>query len=175
LKTLIALVLALLAAGASAQTTDPSEANDGDFGAKLVITDDAASFYSQWQQPRTPQIFSTKQITRARPIEAVIIFHDCVPAADGNCNVTVHFEMTAPNGQPYPGSLDTVAWKHPPPPGHALIPSEATMGFILEPKDQLGRYIIRATLTDTVAGKTLSLVESVTAVEEASPRPTPRN
>jgi hypothetical protein len=173
LKIIVSLVLALFAGAASAQGSVASEAHDGDFGAKLVVTDDADSFYSQWQQPGTPQIVTTERITRGRPVEAVIIFHDCMPAADGDCRVDVHFQMTGPDGKPYDVPLDASAWKHAPPPDHALIPSEATMKFILEPQDQLGRYVITATLSDTISGKKLRLLETVTAVEEAPPIPTP--
>jgi hypothetical protein len=43
------------------------------------------------------------------------------------------------------------------------------MGFRLEPKDKLGRYAIIATLTDTVAGKSIRLVEFLTAVDDLPP------
>jgi hypothetical protein len=43
------------------------------------------------------------------------------------------------------------------------------MGFRLEPTDRLGRYAIFATLTDTVAGKSVRLVQFVTAVDDLPP------
>ena len=49
------------------------------------------------------------------------------------------------------------------------MPSEAALGFKLDPLDKLGRYQIVATLTDQVAGKKLILRETLTAVEDVSP------
>ena len=47
------------------------------------------------------------------------------------------------------------------------------MRFILEPKDALGRYVIQATLTDRIAGKSLQLTETLDAVEETPPTAAP--
>ena len=112
MKMPFALVLTLSASAATGQPADLSEARDGNLGAKIVITDDVESVFSGYSQPDTWKIFSTDRITRARPIDAVIIFHDCMAGPDGNCNVTVHFEMTAPNGRLYQHAIDSVAWKH---------------------------------------------------------------
>lgn len=173
MKRLLGLVLGLVATAGFAQTSDPSAAQDGDFGARLLISDDPESFWAQWAKPGVPQMSTTSRIARERPVETIIVFHDCVPAADGNCNVTVHFEITGPDGHAYDKPQDAVAWKHPPAPGHNLLASEASFGFRLEPKDKLGRYVINATLTDKVSGKSLSLREMVTAVSSlSSPPPT---
>ena len=171
MKKLLGLALGLIATASFAQTSDPSAAQDGDFGAKLLVSDDPESFWAQWAQPGVPQISTTDQIALGRPVEAIILFHDCAPAPDGNCNVTVHFEITGPDGQPYDKPHNAVAWEHPPAPGHHLLASEASFGFRLEPKDKLGRYLFNATLTDKVSGKSLSLREMVTAVSSLSSRP----
>jgi hypothetical protein len=168
----MALALALLASAAFAQASDPSEARDGDFGAKLLVTDDPESFWAQWAQPGTPQLSTTSRIARGQVVEAVIVFYHCKPAVDGNCNIMVHYEMVRPDGRPYQKPLDAIAWHHPPAGGANLMASEAGLGFKLDPPDKLGTYIISATLIDTVSGKSLRLKQTITAVDEVpSARP----
>ena len=58
----------------------------------------------------------------------------------------------------------TPAWTGLPPPGYNLQASLASFGFELEPTDKLGAYRMIARLTDEVAGKTLTVSETVTAV-----------
>jgi hypothetical protein len=123
-------------------------------------------------QPGTPVVRTTDRITRGHPVETVIVFSDCQAAPDGNCNVSVHYEMNRPDGSPYEKPLRGIAWNHPPLPGHALMPSEVSMGFRLDPPDKLGRYVITATLKDNVSGKELSLRQAIFAVEEM-PQPQP--
>jgi len=171
MRNAVWLLAAIAASAASAQALDQSEARDGDFGAKLLITNDPEDFWRQWMRPETPNLRTTDRITRGQVVETVIVFHDCVPAADGNCNVTVHFDMIRPDGKPYQKPLDGQAWVHPPAPNHNLMPSEGALGFKLDPPDLLGDYQIIATLTDRVSGKTLKLRETVRAVEGPPPPP----
>jgi hypothetical protein len=61
------------------------------------------------------------------------------------------------------------AWKlndrsGPPAPAYNLQLAESSLGFILEPHDPLGTYTLKATVTDNVAGTTLSVQQAVTAV-----------
>jgi hypothetical protein len=168
-KKFAAFVFALAATGAIAQTADRSEAQNGDFGAKLLVTPDPDEFWREWEKPDTPHVTTTSRISRAQPVTAMIIFHDCRPGTDGHCNLTVRFEMAGPDGHPYDTAHDAIAWHGPPPPNHNLQASAASMGFRLEPTDRLGRYAIFATLTDTVAGKSVRLVEFVTAVDDLPP------
>jgi hypothetical protein len=168
-KKFAAIVFVLAGTAAIAQTADRSEAQNGDFGAKLLLTPDPDEFWREWEKPDTPHVTTTSRVTRAQPVTAIILFHDCRPGTDGQCNLTVRFEMTGPDGRPYDTAHDAIAWKGPPAPQHTLQASEAWMGFRLEPKDKLGRYAIIATLTDTVAGKSIRLVEFLTAVDDLPP------
>ena len=160
------LAAGFLASVALAQTPDASEATNGDFGAKLLVTDDLQGFWTAWDQPDNPHVMTTSQITRKKPVYAVIVFHDCKAGADGKCDLSVKFEMTGPDGRPYGDSHEGVAWNGSPAPNHNLQASPASMGFILDPQDRLGRYTIIVTLTDKIAGKSLHLNDVVTAVDE---------
>jgi hypothetical protein len=167
------LVLALAAAGAAAQEPDTSQVQVGDFGAKLLVTDDLQGFWTAWDRPENPEVTTTSRITRAKPIFAIVIFHDCKPAADGNCDLSLKFEMRGPDGRPYGEPHDSSPWKGPRPPNHNIQALPSTMGFILEQQDKLGGYSIMATLTDNVAGKSVRVSDVVTAVDDASAaRPT---
>src|SRR3982751_4105175 len=166
-------LLYLLSTPALAQTADPSEARNGDFGAKLLITDDLQGFWTAWDRPENPEVTTTSRITRAKPVFAIVIFHDCKPAADGKCDLSLKFEMRGPDGRPYGEPHGSSPWKGPLPPNHNIQALPATMGFILEQQDKLGGYSIMATLTDNVAGKSVRVSDVVTAVDDASAaRPT---
>jgi len=152
---------------ASGQTPDPSEGRDADFGAKLLIIDDLNGFWTEWEKPDNPSVTTTSKITRAHPVYAIIVFHDCQAGADGKCKVTVRFGMTGPDGKPYGAEPhDGLAWAGAPAPNHNIQASNASLGFILEPQDKLGRYEIWATLKDEVSGRSVTLREDVMAEAE---------
>jgi hypothetical protein len=161
--------LLALVAPASAQQTDPSEARNGSFGGKLLITDDLEGFWKQWEQPDTPQIATTSKVTLAKPVYGMILFYGCRAAATGKCKVTAHFEIIAPDGRPYDKPATGEAWSGPPAADHALQASLASFGFRLEPKDQLGRYRMKVVLTDDVAGRSLYLSDYIVAEPVSSP------
>jgi hypothetical protein len=158
--------LAMSGSVASAQAPDLSEARDGDFGAKLMITDDPAQFWADWVKPDAPHVSTTNHVARSQVVETIIVFHDCTAGLDGNCNVVVRYEMIGPDGRAYSAPREGIAWKRPPAPGHNLLPAEVTMGFRLDPWDKLGRYVIIATLTDKLSGKVLRLRDELIAVEK---------
>jgi len=166
-------LLCLLSTPVLAQTTDPSEASNGDFGAKLLTTDDPDGFWREWNQPENPTVSTTSRVTQARPVYAIIVFHDCRAGADGKCKVTAHFDITDPDGKPYDEPRSATAWSEAPAPNHNLQASLASIGFRLEPQDKLGRYEIKATLTDEVAGRRLTLRQSVSAEAEQAGGPAP--
>lgn len=162
-------IAAMLATGAQAQSgADRSEARDGEFGGKMLITDDPEGFWREWEQPDTPTVTTTSRVTLSRPAHAVIVFHDCTAGSNGKCDVVVRFEIRKPDGKLYDKPLDGKAWSEAPAPGHNLLASLATFGFQLEPQDPLGRYQISATLTDRVAGKSISLSQEVIAEKDSS-------
>ena len=85
------LLLAMFGTTATAQPADPSQAQYGGFGAKLLIVADTDAFWKEWEKPDTPHIVTTSTVTIKQPAHGMIVFHGCRAASDGNCNVTVQF------------------------------------------------------------------------------------
>jgi hypothetical protein len=143
---------------------DPSRAAKGSFAAMMIVTPDADAFVAEWLKPDPPHVATTGRIARDRPIHAMLILAGCRAGADGNCRVAVEFSMKRPDGGPYGEAHRTVAFSGPPAPEGNLQLSEASLGFILDPPDPLGRYTILATVTDEIAGVAIKVEQVVEAV-----------
>jgi hypothetical protein len=141
------------------------------FAAILFVTRDMDKLVAEWAKPATPHIDMTSEIVRGEVVYGALVLAGCRAAADGNCNVSVTFSMAAPNGAPY-GKVHTAeAWRRPPAAGSNFLLSVASLGFSLDPPDPLGRYLLRATVKDEVAGTELHLEQAVEAVAAHKPPP----
>jgi hypothetical protein len=149
---------------------DPSRAAKGGFAAMMLVTPDAEAFFAEWQKPEPPSIATTERITRDRPIFAILLVAGCRAGPDGNCRVSAEFRMKRPDGAPYGEVHRGIALDGPPAPGRNLQLARGTLGFKLDPPDPLGRYTITATVTDEIAGKSLTVEEQVQAVEASKKR-----
>ena len=149
---------------------DPSRAAKGPFAAMMIVTPDADAFVAEWLKPENPTVATTGRIARDRPIHAMLVIAGCKAGPDGNCRVGVEFRMMRPDGAPYGEVRRAPALTGPPAPERNLQLSQASLGFILDPPDPLGRYTIVATLTDEVAGRSLTVRQVVEAVEAAAKR-----
>lgn len=158
----IALPALLLAAPAGGRAAGPS-AQQGGFGAMLLMTADAATFRRAWAGPQPPKLNATTNATRGRPVYAMVIFSGCRAAADGKCRVTAQFSVTKPDGRPYRPSAETKLWGGPPAPARRMQLAESSVGLKLEPKDPPGAYRVRALVTDHVAGISVPVEQAVTA------------
>lgn len=176
----VLLVLALLIVGApvAAQehgssgwklngkdaTPDTSQAMQGGFGALMLVTPDYEAFLKAWAGSSPPSLPTTDQVTREKPVHVMLLFSGCRAGRDGNCNVTAQFGITAPNGSPYGEVMAGRVWNGPPAPAYNLQLAESGIGFALEREDPLGTYIFKAAVTDNVAGTTLTLEKTVSAL-----------
>ena len=159
-----AAFLLAMAAQAPTPTIDPSEGANGDLRGKMMIVPDVDAFWTVWEKPEPPRIDTADTIRPGGKVTAMLVFAICKAAADGKCNVSIHFSMIGPDGVAYGTAASGKAWTEAPAPGHNLLASLSAMTFELEPKDKLGTYRMIAKLTDEVAGKTLTVSQTVTAV-----------
>lgn len=141
--------------------------SDGDFGAMLVFTDKPDALFAAWEKPGPAvRMSETPDAVRGVPIVAVIFFAGCAADAHGHCQTTVHFTAQGPDGKPYGQPLNGELWADKPPPDKEQMQlSAGNMAIVIEPKDPLGEYKVKAEITDTVTKKTMSLERSFTAVE----------
>ena len=144
---------------------DASLASKNGLGLQMMITADYDGFWKAWEGPTPPHLSVTDRVERGRPVNAMLIFSGCKAGADGNCNVTALYNITAPDGTPYGEPQSAIVWRLLPAPGYNLQLSEGSIGMVVEPGEQLGRYVLKATVTDHVAGTVLTVEAPVEVVE----------
>jgi hypothetical protein len=143
-----------------------SKSDDG-FGARLILTDKPEELYATWQKQGAAVLFSeTGRATRGLPLVAVIFFTGCAQDERGLCESTVRFTAFSPDGKPYGHPQGGDLWVRKRPPAKDGIQlGDANMGIVIEPKDPLGDYKVRAEIQDRIGKKTLVLERSFTAAE----------
>jgi hypothetical protein len=146
-----------------APANDPNVASSGQFGVIQLATDDYQKLLRDWAQPDAAAHVST--VTTAKrntPVYAFIIFRGCKADPSGACNVTVDYDAFRPDGGLYDhvGRAEVWVGKPAPPPTNIQL-SAGGLGLLIENKDPLGVYTIRATVTDNVAGITLKTEQKI--------------
>jgi hypothetical protein len=134
----------------------------------LLLTDEPQQFMADWESPpeHRPKMKTVDRVPRNGVVAAFVLFTGCRPV-DGVCSSSVDFAVYRPDGSLYSEEKGGELWrgKSPPPTNHVQL-SVANLGLKIEPQDPLGRYKIRATVRDDVAGTVLELVTEVEAVAE---------
>jgi hypothetical protein len=142
---------------------------DGDFGAQLGLTADPNGLFDAWNKPGP--IFAhteTDSAPRGSMIMAFVIFTGCTKNARGVCEVTVHFQAYIPDGKPWSDPQDGELWVgKPPPPADSFELGITNVGVIVEEKDPLGVYKVKAEIRDKVAGRKMILERTFTAIPVA--------
>ncbi|SNS10796.1 hypothetical protein SAMN06295912_101380 [Sphingomonas laterariae] len=165
LPAVLPVVLAPTLIAAAAPVSD--FARKEGFAVQQIITADAAQLLRDWQAPdRATQSPTIERIGREQVVDSFIVFTGCKGDAIHRCNVTVDFTLIGPAGQIFAEhSNAVVAVGKAPPGGGALQLSEESLGIFIEPDDPAGDYVVRAVVTDHVAGIILSTERKLTVVE----------
>jgi len=98
------------------------------------------------------KLTSTSSAIRNKPIFAAFVFTGCKAKADGQCDLVADFTVTDPDGKQYAEHRDAAVWPRAPLAKGVLMRSDALLGMRVEPGEPLGRYMVRITLHDRVAG-----------------------
>lgn len=139
----------------------------GGFGAQLVLTDKPDELFAAWEKPGLAVLYTeTASAKRGLPLVAVIFFAGCAPDGKGMCQASVRFSAYGPDGKPYGDPQDGELWFGKPPPEKGQMQlSIGNMGIVIEPRDPLGVYKVKAEILDKVAKKTMVLERTFAAVE----------
>ena len=159
---MIAPFLLLAAAIGTAPLSDFAS-RDG-FAVQQIVTDDASRLLRDWAQPdQATQSPSVDRIAREHVVDSFVVFKGCRPNPDEECNVTADFQLIGPQGQVYARHRDAALWvgKAAPAEGSLTI-SDSSLGIVIEPEDPAGIYVVRADVTDHVAGITLRTEKRLT-------------
>ncbi len=137
------------------------------FNAEMIFVENERALFAGWLAPAASVNVSTINTTViGKGISAFIIFGGCKPDSSGNCNVTMQFRVVRPDGEVYGAPPELEVWQgKPAPKGKSLELSIRYMKIIIEPKDQLGDYIVYANVKDENAGTSLKLKAPFTATK----------
>ncbi len=160
---LLAATLPLLASGAwidasgKPQADTESMRSAGDFGVQIVLTADEAQFRRAWNTQKTPPKLSTTNIARiGGTVSAMLVFHGCMPAPAGSCDVSAEFEVEEPGGRKVAAGGGPVWSEKPMPPGMLQL-GQASLAMGFDKTDAPGEYKVTAKVRDKVSGHTLSV------------------
>lgn len=151
------MISALLLAATAAATPASDFASRQGFAVQQIVTDDAARLLRDWAHPDgTTQPPAIDTIAREHVVDSFIVLRGCRPNPIHQCNVTADFTLIGPKGEVFAEHHGAALWvgKAPPSMG-ALTLSDSSLGIFIEADDPAGEYIVRADVTDHVAGITL--------------------
>ena len=139
----------------------------GDFGVQLILVGDENKLFKNWAIPSETVDVSTIDSVKVNEfINAFVIFSGCKPDEKGNCSVAMRFRVIRPDGEVYADTPPMEVWENKPvPPGKTLELSVAYLKVRIEPKDQLGRYVIHTQVRDNNTGTVLLLHSPFTALK----------
>lgn len=141
-------------------------ARDG-FGAMLLLTHDLDGFLRAWNGPTPPNLPTTSQVERGRPVNVMLLFYGCGAGQDGNCNVTAEYTILQPDGRPYGQPQSGAVWQDMALDQPSLRLATSGLALRVEADEPLGNWILRARVTDHVRGVTLHVENRLTV--EAPP------
>lgn len=150
------MILALLLAAAAPPPASDFASRQG-FSVQQIVTDDAARLLRDWAHPeQTTQPPAIDIIAREHVVDSFIVLRGCRPNPFHQCNVTANFTLIGPKGEIYAEHSGAALWvgKAPPAMG-GLTLSDSSLGIFIEADDPAGEYVVRADITDHVAGITL--------------------
>jgi hypothetical protein len=142
----------------------PDRAESGGFAVLQLASNDPQKFHADWDMPTAgANLTTTSSTPRNKPIVTFIVFRGCRADATGQCNVTVDFNVIGPDKSEYARQDRAPVWAGPAPNNQNFQLSQSELGLIIEDKDKLGPYVVRAAVTDHIAGITLRTEQVLTA------------
>lgn len=146
---------------------EPQIKSVGDFGAQLILTDKAEENLERWNTPSEIVKFSTTEIIKkGQSITALVVFSGCGVNEKGNCNLIGRYRIYQPDGKVYADLPYQEIWVDKPvPPNRTLGLSVSYFKVIIEPHEQLGRYMVQAEVVDRIKNISLDLETTFEATE----------
>lgn len=142
------------------------QAEAGDFKIIHLWSTQPDAFLKAWSGPTPPQLPSSGRMKRNQVIQQFILFANCTRDNAGHCHLAARMEITAPDGSRYGEVLEFDALDGPAPATPNVIGlTSAGIALVIEDGEQLGRYRVRLTVTDTNADLTVTTLRFLEAVE----------
>ena len=142
---------------------DPlSHAEKDGFGVLQTAAPDATRFIADWKLGVGAKTAATRTIAN-KPLFTFLIFRGCKANAEGKCDVVADFVITRPDGTTDDTNKAVAVWDKAAPsdPKKPYI-GDGALGFGTDEEGPFGDYRIVATVTDRVAGITVTTEQTLT-------------
>ena len=132
------------------------------FGVMQVAAPDAAAFIAAWKIGDGAKNESTRTVAD-KPLFTLLIFRGCKADADGKCNIVADFAINRPDGTVNEDNKGVVVWDKAAPtdPKKPMI-GDGALGYGVDSEGPFGDYRVVATVTDKVAGTTVTTEQTLT-------------
>ena len=150
----------------------PWNSADGRLQVRLGITlypEGMVRAFDAPERPAMPILLETETVVPDQKFGIYVVFSGCEEDADGSCNTTAVYEIVLPDGTVAVRRDDLPVWQQPAPTMPQL--SKGVWVTSADATDPAGAHLIRAIVTDHVAGKTIVLERTLVLkppVESAS-------
>jgi hypothetical protein len=167
------IVMRLAAQGATiglhrdaAANTDSQKQVDGFWGWIIVTPDE--DWEQKWSTPSstTPYFSTTKDVKRGKNIFVLTFFANPKLDGDGKADITCDIEVVRPDGSFSTQEKGTVCFNGMLEDLTNMYLSTQVIGFIGEPQDLPGEWVVRVTLKDNVRKVTVPLRTSFVLVDD---------
>ncbi len=136
------------------------------FGVNMVSVNEK-NFFKAWNVPsKTVRINEIEKIHKGGALIFPIIFGGCKVNKDEQCNIRGDFLIVAPDGSIYTDVKNMLIFHGKPQPNYGLNVSGNYIKVVIERKDLLGEYHVKAQITDTIQKIHLNVEKSFKVVDD---------
>jgi hypothetical protein len=141
------------------------------FSVLQVAVPDSAKFIAGWKVGQGGTGATTKTVAN-QPLFTFLIFRGCKANAAGNCDIVADFVITRPDGTINDENKGVVVWdKAAPTDPKKPYLGDGALGYGVDDEGPFGDYRVVATVTDRVAGITLTTEQTLTISPAATATP----
>lgn len=132
------------------------------FSVLQVAVPDSAKFIAGWKLGAGGASATTKTVAN-QPLFTFLIFKGCKADANGDCDVVADYVIHRPDGTTNEDNKGVVVWNKTAPtdPKKPYL-SDGALGYGVDDEGPFGDYRVIATVTDRVAGITLTTEQTLT-------------
>jgi hypothetical protein len=132
------------------------------FSVLQVAVPDSAKFIAGWKLGAGGDSATTRTVAN-QPLFTFLIFRGCKADAKGNCDVVADYVIHRPDGTTNEENKNFVVWNKAAPtdPKKPYL-SDGALGYGVDDEGPFGDYRVIATVTDRVAGITLTTEQTLT-------------
>ena len=132
------------------------------FGVMQVASGDVEKFIAAWKLGNGPKSASTSTVAN-QPLFTFLIFQGCKPDPMGKCDVIADYVITRPDGTTNEDNKGVVVWdKAAPADPRKPTMGDGALGYGVDDEGPFGDYRVVATVTDRVAGTTVTTEQTLT-------------